>query len=152
MAGQIEIRAGLKWLASAVVAFVAIYILSSYVHDSRAYPLVQKRVLMDELNLLSAPDTSVQIGGVDFIDRQTFFYATKQYSSTEPVNSITKFYLENFKQHGWRYLATRVDRDHASQFCKGGILGVLGFTNDSEGATNYEVTLTAGGTAIRTCN
>ena len=87
-----------------------------------------------------------------FVDRTTFHLVMRYFFASASIDGITKFYIDSFKKDGWNYLGSLKQSDHSSQFCKHGMLGTIGFIdNSANGETTYVLTITTGGTAIRTC-
>jgi hypothetical protein len=139
-------------MVTGLVVLVAIYLAITGLRNSVNHPLVPKEKLIAELNAINPPDKSIQIGSMSFVDRETFYYATKSYSSSESIGKITAAYIALLQTKGWRYISPYAPGDNSSEFCKGELLGTISFLNGDEKPVRYSVQLTSGGTETRTCN
>jgi hypothetical protein len=152
MTQQIQVMPFLSKLVVGVIGLVVVYLLATGGYNSVNHPLVPKPKLLAELEAIQVPDGSMQIGNISFIDRQTFYYATKSYSSSKSVADITNTYVSLFKKNGWRYMHAYVPGDNASEFCKGELLATLSFPGGAAEPIYYSIQVTTGGTETKTCN
>ena len=152
MAPQNHVMPLLSKLVVGVIGLVVVYLLVTSGYNSVNHPLVPKPKLLAELEAIQVPDGSMQVGNMSFIDRQTFYYATKSYSSSKSIAEITNTYVSLFKKNGWRYIHAYVPGDNASEFCKGELLATLSFPGGTVEPIDYSIQVTTGGTETRTCN
>jgi len=143
----------LKFIVQFVVAIVIIYVIGTSIYNARVYPLPPKSDVINDLKALSSSSTNGERDGdINFVDRQSFYYATQRFTTTASQPETRSAYAAMFKAQGWRYVASSAVGDDSSEYCKNGILGTLAFGSSTDRFYNYEITLTAGGTAVTTCN
>jgi hypothetical protein len=148
----VKASAIVKGIAGAVVIFVVIYVLSSRVSEWEKFPPVPKNVLIKEIDALDTPASSKQLGDTKFVDRGSFYYVTKAYSSEYEIGVISKYYEDEFKNKGWMYVNRREMADHSSEFCKQGDLGTLSFVSASGKSIEYKISITTGGSITLDCH